>query len=171
MGQAGQFIKKVLGGVTQAGLAVRGFYGEGSDVLGNFFQISNQLTLGEKETQTLLNLERVVHQVLEHEEQARDLLLKDAGDQIKDKVSRALGSLSHAYLLSSEETIGLASALRLGIALELPGLPSIRVINEILLYAQPAHLQLMSQRELSSNERNVARAAFVRRVLAEDHAA
>jgi protein arginine kinase len=159
-------IKKVLSGVTQVGLTVRGFYGEGTDVLGNFFQISNQITLGEKEAQTLLNLERVVHQLLEHEARAREVLLKDAGDQIEDKVRRALGTLSHAVLLSAEETIGLASALRLGVTLELPGLPGIEALNEILLYAQPAHLQLLVGKEMDSQERHRARARFVRERLA-----
>jgi protein arginine kinase len=159
-------IKKILSGVTQVGLTVRGFYGEGTDVLGNFFQISNQITLGEKESQTLLNLERVIHQLLDHEARAREVLLKDAGDQIEDKVRRALGTLSHAVLLSAEETIGLASALRLGVTLELPGLPGIATVNEILLYAQPAHLQLLIGKEMDAQGRHRARAGFVRERLA-----
>jgi len=159
-------IKKVLAGVGQVGLAVRGFYGEGTDVLGNFFQISNQITLGEKESQTLLNLERVIHQVLDYEEKARDVLLKDAGDQVRDKVMRALGALGHAHMLSSEEVIGLASAVRFGVTLELSGCPCVRTLNEILLCAQPAHLQLMAGHEMSSRERNVQRARWIRERLA-----
>jgi protein arginine kinase len=155
-------IKKVLAGVNQVGLAVRGFYGEGSDVLGNFFQVSNQITLGEKESQTLLNLERVVHQVLEHEARARDLLLKDAGDQIRDKVQRALGVLAHAHLLTSQEVVGLASAVRLGITLEIAGLPALATVNALLLTAQPAHLQLRAGCEMGSQERNAYRAVLVR---------
>jgi len=159
-------IKKVLASVQQVGLAVRGFYGEGSDVHGNFFQISNQMTLGERESQTLLNLERVIHQVLEHEDQARDLLLRDARMQIEDKIQRALGTLYHARLLTAEETIALVSAVRLGITLELEEMPPIQAINEILLEAQPAHVQLREGRELDAQERNVARARYVRRQLA-----
>ena len=158
-------IKKVLTGVTQVGLTVRGFYGEGTDVLGNFFQISNQITLGEKESQALLNLERVVRQLLDYEEKAREVLLKDANMQIEDKVMRALGVFTHSRLLSSEEVIGLASAIRLGLTLELEGLPPIELINEILLYSQPAHLQVMAGQEMSSNERNAYRARFVREKL------
>jgi len=158
-------IKKVLTGVTQVGLTVRGFYGEGTDVLGNFFQISNQITLGETESQALLNLERVVRQLLEYEEKARDVLLKDAGLQIEDKVMRALGVFTHSRLLSSEEVIGLASAIRLGATLGMEGLPPVELINEILLCSQPAHLQLMAGREMSSNERNAHRARFVREKL------
>jgi len=164
-------IKKVLAGVSQVGLAVRGFYGEGTDVLGNFFQVSNQITLGEKETQTLLNLERVIHQVLEHEARAREVLLKDAGDQIRDKVQRALGVLGHAHLLSSQEVVGLASAVRLGITMEMDGLPSLRTVNALLLFVQPAHLQLRAGRELGSQERNAYRAALVREWLSQAQAA
>ncbi len=164
-------IKKVLAGVTQVGLAVRGFYGEGTDVLGNFFQISNQITLGEKESQSLLNLERVVRQLLEYEEKARDVLMKDAGQQIQDKVMRALGVFTHAHLLTSEEAIGLTSAVRLGITLGMDGMPPVQTINLILLYAQPAHLQLLAEHEMSSGERNIYRAEFIRTTLAESEAA
>ncbi len=159
-------IKKVLAGVTQVGLTVRGFYGEGTDVLGNFFQISNQITLGEKESQALLNLERVVRQLLDYEDKSREVLLKDAGTQIEDKVMRALGVFTHARLLSSEEVIALASAIRLGVTLGLDDLPPIELINEILLYAQPAHLQLMAGCEMNTGERNAYRAKYVREKMA-----
>ena len=160
-------IKKVLTGVTQVGLAVRGFYGEGTDVIGNFFQISNQITLGEKETQALLNLERVVRQLLDYEEKARDVLLKDAVHQIRDKVMRAVGVFTHAQLLSSQETIGLASAIRLGITLGLDDLPPVALISEILHCSQPAHLQLMAGHEMSSEERNAHRAELIRKKMRE----
>jgi protein arginine kinase len=155
-------IKKVLAGINQVGFSVRGFYGEGTDVLGNFFQISNQVTLGEKEPQTLLNLERVVHQVLGYEEKARDVLLKDAAAQIQDKVMRALGVLCHAQMISSEELIGLTSAIRLGLSLGMEDLPETGVLNGILLFAQSAHLQMMAGEEIGSRERNVRRAQYVR---------
>jgi len=164
-------VKKVLSGVTQVGLAVRGFYGEGTDVFGNFFQISNQITLGEKETQALLNLERVVRQLIDYEEKARDVLMRDASEQIKDKVRRAHGVFTNAYLLSSEETIGLASAIRLGITLGIPDLPKIQTINDILLYTQPAHLQLMAGKEMGSEERNLFRAKYITEKMQADSAA
>jgi len=72
-------INKVLQGVTQVGLAVRGFYGEGSEVMGNFFQVSNQTTLGQKEKETVEKLESVTRHLIECEERAREVLLRDAG--------------------------------------------------------------------------------------------
>ncbi|MBI5835802.1 MAG: protein arginine kinase [Candidatus Eisenbacteria bacterium] len=155
-------ITKVLQGVTQVGLAVRGFYGEGSEVMGNFFQVSNQTTLGHREKETAENLERVTRQLIEYEEKAREVLLRDARLQIEDKIYRALGTLAYCRSIGSQETLNLSSAVRFGVALELPGLPPLPVLNEILVFSQPAHLQRMLGREIGPTERNVARAEYVR---------
>jgi protein arginine kinase len=156
-----QRIKKVLSGVTQVGLAARGFHGEGSEVVGNFFQISNQVTLGVSEGATLEKLRGVVLQILDMEAKARDALLRDARAQVEDKVGRAVGTLRHARLLSSQECIGLLSAIRFGHSIGVGDLPSLGTLNEILLYAQPAHLQKLAGRELSSAERNDFRARWI----------
>ena len=78
---------------------------------------------------------------------------------------RALGVFTHAHLLTSEEAIGLSSAIRLGITLGVAGLPPIEMINEVLLYVQPAHLQILAGGEMNSAERNTFRATFVREKL------
>lgn len=155
-------IKKVLAGVTQVGLAARGFHGEGTEVIGNFFQISNQVTLGVSESGTLEKLRGVVLQILDMEAKARESLLRDAREQIEDKVGRAFGTLRYARLISSQECMGLLSAVRFGHSLGLAGLPDLGTLNEILLYAQPAHLQKLAGREMSSTERNEFRARWVR---------
>jgi protein arginine kinase len=154
-------IKKVLAGVTQVGLAARGFHGEGTDVVGNFFQISNQVTLGISESATLEKLRGVVLQILDMEAKARESLLRDARPQIEDKVGRALGTLRYARLLSSQECMGLLSAIRFGHSIGIPGLPDMATLNEILLYAQPAHLQKIAKREMSSADRNEFRARWI----------
>jgi protein arginine kinase len=155
-------IRKVLAGVTHVGLSVRGFWGEGSDVVGNFFQISNQVTLGEREFQTLRNLDRVIRQVLEYEEKARDILIREARSEIEDKIGRSFGTLCQARILSSQEMIGLLSAVRFGATLALPGVPELAVINRLLIVGQPAHVQLVAGRELNSAGRNRFRATMVR---------
>jgi protein arginine kinase len=155
-------IRKVIQGVAQVGLAVRGFYGEGSDVVGNFFQISNQITLGQTEKETLASLERVVQQVLGYEEKARELLLNDARLQVEDKVWRAYGTLANCRLVSSQEIVNLTSAVRLGVALGFSGLPSLKTLNELLVLTQPAHLQVSAGTEMNSSERNLIRAREVR---------
>jgi protein arginine kinase len=159
-------IEKVLKGIMQMGLAVRGFYGEGTEVVGNLFQISNQTTLGLSEKETLESLERVTRQILAAEERARETLLRDARIQIEDKIYRAFGSLRYGRTMSSAEVVNLCSAVRLGVALGLAELPPLRALNELLVLTQPAHLQRYLGRVMEQTERNVRRAEFVREYLA-----
>jgi protein arginine kinase len=157
-----QEIQKVLKGITQVGLNVRGLYGEHSDVMGNLFQVSNQTTLGRSEQESIDSLERVTRQVLDAEEGARERLMRDARVQIEDKVWRAYGLLRHCRTVSSQEVINLCSAVRLGVSLGFAGLPRIGVINDLLVLTQPAHLQRSQGGELTPAERNVVRARLVR---------
>lgn len=158
-------ISRVLQGITQVGLAVRGFYGEGSQIMGNFFQISNQTTLGQSEKETIESLERVTRQIIEYEQRARDELLKDARVQIEDKIWRAYGALKHSRVISSSEVVNLSSAVRFGVALQIEGLANVRTLNELLIRTQPAHIQLAAGQELEQRERNVIRANYVRTLL------
>ena len=164
-------IRKVLSGATQVGLAVRGFYGEGSDVVGNFFQISNQTTLGEEERKTLQSLTRVARQILTYEERAREMLLAKARVQIEDKIYRALGALREARTIATEEVLSLTSAVRFGVTLGLKELPSLPLVNRILVTSQPAHLQMLAAREMDEAERNVFCAEHIRRLLASENGA
>ena len=158
-------IGRVLQGITQVGLAVRGFYGEGSQIMGNFFQISNQTTLGQSERETVESLERVTRQIIDYEQRARDELLKDARVQIEDKIWRAYGTLRHSRVITSQEVINLSSAVRFGVALQMDGLASVQTLNELLIRTQPAHIQLATGREMEQRERNVIRADYVRKLL------
>jgi len=155
-------IDKVLKSVTQVGLAVRGLYGEGSEVMGNLFQLSNQTTLGHSEQESVESLDRVTRQILDYEERARDVMLRDARAQMEDKVWRAYGSLRYGRSMSSQEVINLCSAVRLGVALGFNGLPPLAVVNRLLVFTQPAHLQRAAGRALEAPERNLLRAEFVR---------
>src|SRR5467141_2363189 len=158
-------IQKVLQGLTQVGLTSRGLYGEGSDVVGNFFQLSNQTTLGKSEVELLDHLGKIVRQVVEYEEQAREVLLKTAELTVADKVWRAYGLLRYARSLSFEETMNLLSGVRLGVGLNLiPGL-SVYTLNKLLIFTQPAHLAALEGRPPGDPELPTARAAYVRRVL------
>ena len=158
-------IDKVIQKITKMGLAVRGFYGEGTDVLGNLFQISNQSTLGKSETDILADIERVTRVIISDEATARDRLKDEAYDQICDKIWRAYGILKYARVLSSEEVMNLLSAVRLGMAIDVIGNMSIDTINEILLLSQPAHLIKYYGEELDSNQRDILRAEMVREKL------
>ena len=163
-------IAKVLQGLSQVGLTFRGLYGEGSEVVGNFFQLSNQTTLGKSEEELLDHLGKIVRQVVTYEEQARQVLLRDAPTIIEDKVWRAYALLRYARSLSFDEAMNLLSGVRLGVGLNLIPQLSVYTLNKLLIYTQPAHLAALDVRAPKDQEQRAARAAYVRQVL-EDEAA
>jgi len=161
-------IAKVLQGLSQLGLTFRGLYGEGSEVVGNFFQLSNQTTLGKTEEDLVDHLDTVVRQVIQYEVKARHRLLRDAAAVTEDKVWRAYGLLRYARSLSFEELMNLLSGVRLGASLKL--LPGLRVypLNKVMMFTQPAHLDEAAGRVLSPAESDAHRAAYVRRILLDE---
>jgi protein arginine kinase len=164
-------IRKVLQGISQVGLTYRGLYGEGSEVVGNFFQISNQTTLGKTEEELIDHLARIVGQVIQYEKHARAILLREAPTVLEDKVGRAYGILSHAYSLPFDEMMNLISGLRLGLTLKLLRTPRVETLNKVMIFGQTAHLERMAGRSLDEADADVHRAAFVRRALVEDEEA
>ena len=161
-------IGQVLRGLNQVGLTFRGLYGEGSEVVGNFFQVSNQTTLGKSEEDLVDHLDRIVRQVIQYEKQARQVLMKEAPAETEDKIWRAYGLLRYARSLSFEELMNLLSGVRLGAGLKL--LPGLRVytVNKIMIYSQKAHLEQAAGRDLPPPERDAHRASFVRKILASE---
>jgi len=155
-------IDKVIQKITKMGLAVRGFYGEGTDVLGNLFQISNQTTLGKSEEDILEDIKRVTRIIIQDEASARDRLREEAYVQICDKIWRAYGILKHARMLSADEVMNLLSAVRLGIAMGMIDSVSIETVNDILLLSQPAHLMKYRGADMSVDECDVVRADMVK---------
>ena len=160
-------MERVMRGLTQMTFTVRGFYGEGTNALGNLFQISNQSTMGVSEEEIVDKLAEVTRQIMEHEREAQTALLKEAPSQVEDKVWRAYGLLAHARVLSSQEFMNLLSAVRLGRSLGLMGKMSSGFINQLMIITQPSHLQAEAGVDLSPEERDVRRADVVRRRLAE----
>jgi protein arginine kinase len=161
-------INKVLQGISQVGLTFRGLYGEGSEVVGNLFQISNQTTLGKSEEDLIDHLQKIVGQVVEYERQARAVLVRDAPNVIEDKVWRAFGLLRHARSLGFDELMNLLSGVRLGLSLKLIAGPRVYVLNRIMIFAQNAHLEEASGAgTLSGTELDIQRAIYVRSALAE----
>ncbi len=161
-------ISKVLQGLAQVGLAVRGLYGEGSEVVGNFFQLSNQTTLGKSERDLLDHLGKMVREVMTYEEEARAVLLRDARAVIEDKVWRAYGLLRHARALSYEEAMNLLSGVRLGVGLQvIPGV-GFYALNKMLVHTQPAHLAAAHGVALDDPSLAVRRSEFVRTLLEDE---
>jgi len=155
-------IDRVIPKITQMGVVVRGFYGEGTDVLGNLVQVSNQNTLGVSEAETLELISKVTRLIIKEEEHARERLKEEASDQIEDKIWRAYGILQYARVLTSEEVMNMLSALRLGVAMKIINTIDTELINELLLLSQPAHLQKYYGEEMSADQRNAVRAEVVR---------
>ena len=161
-------ITKVLQGLQQMGLTHRGLYGEGSDVVGSFFQVSNQTTLGRSEEELADHLQRVVKRLVEQESAARKVLARDAGYIIEDKLWRAYGTLRHARSLAADEAMNLLSGVRLAVGLQLIGGLSMYTLNKLLIFGQTAHLSHEAGRALTESEAAVARARYVRGVLANE---
>ena len=161
-------IGRVLQGLGQVGLTFRGLYGEGSEVVGNFFQVSNQTTLGKTEEDLVDHLDKIVRQVIQYELRARQVLLRDARGVTEDKIWRAYGLLRYARTLSFEELMNLLSGVRLGLSLKL--LPGLRVytLNKMMIFTQPAHLEQAAGRDLPQAKSDAHRAAYVRRILATE---
>src|SRR3954464_9014599 len=159
-------IEKVFRAAKEMRLAVRGLYGEGTEATGDFYQISNQTTLGKTEDEIIDDFKRVViPKIIEYEHHARKTLLNDKAVALDDKVSRALGVLRTARLIASEETLQLLSHLRMGVNLGRIKDLDIRTINELFLLTQPAHLQKLQGRKLEGDVRRAARADFIRQRL------
>lgn len=155
-------IGQVLQAVGKLQLAVRGFFGEGTESLGNLFQISNQSTLGESEETIIRRLERVIDQVASHERNARYKLLEDDPEMVFDRVGRAYGTLRHAHIIASKEALNLLSLLRLGVELKFFPDEAVGACDSLLMEIQPAHLQLHAGKKLTPEQRDAIRAEIIR---------
>ena len=158
-------INKVLQAIAKLNLAVRGLYGEGTQASGNFFQFSNQMTLGKNEERVIGDLEKVVKQIVEHEREARISLSSKKRDKLHDQIWRAVGALKAARLISSQETTALLSIVRLGVDLKIIKDLNQQTLNELFIVTQPAHLQLIAEKSVSPKERDLRRAQIVREYL------
>ena len=159
-------IEKVFRAAKDLKLAVRGLYGEGTEATGDFYQISNQTTLGKSEEDIISDFRHVViPKIIEYEHHARKTLINDRTTALDDKCCRALGILRTARLMASEETLFLLSHLRMGVNLGRVKEVDIQTINELFLLTQPAHLQKLQGRKLEGDQRRAARADFIRQRL------
>lgn len=157
-----QQMNRILNAISQIGLVVRGIYGEGSEVAGNLFQISNQITLGHTEEEIIANLYSVTKQIIDHERAARRTLLEQNKTQIEDKLCRSYGILANARILESKEAASRLSDLRLAIDLGLITDISPQIINELMVLIQPGFLQMYSGQDLTPEQRDVRRAKLIR---------
>jgi protein arginine kinase len=155
-------INKILTAITKLNFTTRGLFGEGTQAVGNFFQISNQVSLGHTEDEIIDNITGLIKQVIEQEELSRQALLKQNRAFLEDKIWRAFGTLRSAFIISSSETMELLSMVRLGHDLGIIKDIDRRTINELFLITQPAHLQKIEKKKLTPQERDLKRAELIR---------
>jgi protein arginine kinase len=155
-------INPIIQSVNKLGLAVRGLYGEGTEALGNVFQVSNQMTLGETEGAIVERLEKVLSQIIEHEENARQILMEQRPKVIYNHIGRAYGILANAHSITSKETMNFLSLFRLGVDMGVfPGVDR-SLVDELFLTTQPAHLQRKLSDKMTAEERDIVRADMLR---------
>ncbi len=155
-------IDRVLAAIAKLSFTTRGLYGEGTQASGNFFQISNQVSLGHSEEEIIDNINGIIRQIIEQENQAREVMLSKNKPVLEDRINRSLGILKSAHIISSQETIELLSMVRLGADLGMVKDIDTRRINELFIITQPAHLQKIENKKLTSAERDVKRAELIR---------
>jgi protein arginine kinase len=156
---------KVLQSLQRLSYTVRGFYGEGTSPLGDFYQVSNQITLGKSERDIIAEMKKVIPEIIKFERSWRHKLLENEPKKLEDRVWRAYGILKHARRISSEEATDLLSALRLGVNLNVITGLELKVINELFIFIQPGHLQKLERKILEAEERDEVRAEYMRRKL------
>jgi len=161
-------IEKVFRSLQKINLVVRGLYGEGTQAMGDFYQISNQITLGKDEPAIIDQVSDVIPFVIDYERKARQFLLDEKQNDLFDRVSRAYGTLQTAQQISSEETMYLLSRVRMGVNLGLIDDLEIPAINQLFLRTQPAHLQKIRDTTMDTDSRNVQRAIYLREQLKRD---
>lgn len=160
-------IEKVFEAISKLGMTIRGFYGEGTESFGDFFQISNQVALGHSEMDILDNLERVIRKIIDREKKTREEMLKNRKVYVQDRIDRSKSTLESAKVITSNETVKLLSSIRLGSDLGLVKDISMGDVNEIMLHTQPAHLQKIAGERIGPHDRDVKRADFIREKLAK----
>lgn len=155
-------IKRVLSTLTHVGINIRGLYGEGTESLGNIYQISNQVTLGHSEEELTSNLKSVSRQVIEQERAVREALLKDSKLQLEDRLCRSFGVLSQARLLNAQEALKLLSDVKLAVELGIISEVNKATIKELMFLIRASILQKVAGKEMAPAERDYYRATIVR---------
>lgn len=154
-------VGRIIQAIGKLGMTARGLFGEGTEAYGNFFQISNQVTLGRSEEEVVDSLGKIILQIIEQENAARSSIFANQRLLLEDRISRSLAELKSARLISSEEALNLLSVIRLGSDLGMIKGLDRNILNDLFIQIQPAHLQMKQGKALSAEERDAARAEFI----------
>lgn len=155
-------MNQIVPEINKLGLVVRGIYGEGSEALGNLYQVSNQVTLGKSEEEIIQDLTSVVRELIDSERRSREWIVQQSGIQLEDKLYRSYGILSNSRIIHSKEALKCLSDIRLAIDLGWIKGVSKTILNELMVLTQPGFLQHYAKKGLSPRERDVFRAKLIR---------
>ena len=156
------YMKSILDSCNKVGVTVRGIYGENSDAVGDMFQVSNQISLGRNEEETIASIDGICKQIIDREKSLRFQLYKQSIYRFEDKIFRSYGIFKNARIVSTQECFKLLSDVRLGVSMGIIKDIDIVALNEILVLSQPATLQKISGKQLNQEERDIKRAELIR---------
>ena len=157
-------IEKVLEVVNKVNLNVRGVYGEGTEAIGDLYQVSNKISLGVTEEEIVENVKLIVQKLIEQERKAREYL-KNQGETFEDKISRTYGNLVYARKMTYSECAKIISIVRLGISMGIITEIDNKKLNKISILTKPATLQKYLKKELSAEERDIERAKVIKQII------
>ncbi|PYG87987.1 protein arginine kinase [Ruminiclostridium sufflavum DSM 19573] len=159
------YIKSILESCNKVGVTVRGIYGENSEAVGDMFQVSNQISLGRSEEETIACIDGICKQIIDREKALRLQLYRKNIYKFEDRVFRSYGLLLNARIISSQECFKLLSDVRLGVSMGIIKDIDIAGLNETVVLSQPATLQKISGKPLNHDERDIKRAELIRQRL------
>ncbi len=160
-------IEEILKELLSSGIIIRGYYGEGSEIVGNIIQCSTSQSLGKSEEEILEEFKIKIYEIVEKERKERKELIEKKYNFLEDKIYRAYGILKNARTLSTFEMVELLSSLRLGISMGILKNIDLTILNELMIFGQPGHLQYKAGRILSQEERDHLRSIFIRKKINE----
>lgn len=161
-------INNIINSVGQFGMTIRGLYGEGSNAMGNIYQISNQVTLGLSEEEILNNLLAVTNKIIDQEKMTRNLIAEKQEIEFEDDIYRSLGILRYSRMIDGSECLNLLSRVRMGVEMGIIKDIEMKKLNELLFRVQPATIQVELNRLMNTRERDIFRAKMVREALKKE---
>jgi protein arginine kinase len=162
-------IRALVTNLGKLGFAVRGLYGEGTKATGSLYQVSNQLTLGLSEADTIDRLDEVVRSTIDRERALRNIVAERNPVYLEDRIWRAYGILSNCRRITGEEAMNLLSDLRTGVAIGyLKNIP-LSELNRLISDIQPNSLCSTEGKPLNETARDSLRAGLIRNLLKKEN--
>ena len=163
----GKKFQGLIGDMSRFGAAIKGVYGEGEENFGSLYEVSNQKTLGRTEREIIDTVSKAAIQLTNQEIQVRKMFLQSHRPQREDEIYKSYGVLKYARRLTSRDAMIFLSQIMAGLSDGLIHTEEEFSVYRLMLGIQPANLQKISDRPLSKEELDGARADFIRKELPE----